>query len=129
MMLDLSTLKVGSPVTWRTTVYGDVAVHIDGFSPNGQVAILRIVGGEDSTPANRFPELSDGIGFATAEQLVKRTRQASARKLTWPVETVEKGIPPRKRRAPAKLSRQDEVTTIASYQRELNANESREETF
>lgn len=65
---------VGRPFIWRTVNYGDIAVHVEKFSPNGAVAVLRIVGGEDSTPAHRYPELSDGWGFAVAGQLFKRQR-------------------------------------------------------
>lgn len=66
----------GRPFTWRTAVYGDIAVHVDKFSPNGAVAVVTIDGGEDSTPANRFPELSDGIGFAVEDTLFKRPTRA-----------------------------------------------------
>ncbi len=27
---------IGKPMLWKTEVYGSVAVHIKGFSPNGQ---------------------------------------------------------------------------------------------
>lgn len=70
-MIDMSAL-IGKPMLWKTENYGSVAVHIAGISPNGMVATVTIVGGEASTPAQRFPELSDGIGFATFGQLSKR---------------------------------------------------------
>lgn len=63
---------IGKPMLWNTNVYGTVAVHIKSISPNGRVAVLTIDGGEASTPAQRFPELSDGIGFAILGDLSKR---------------------------------------------------------
>lgn len=63
---------IGKPMLWNTPVYGTVAVHIKGISPNGRVAVLTIDGGEAATPAQRFPELSDGIGFAILGDLSKR---------------------------------------------------------
>lgn len=63
-MLTFTEAMIGKPFTWRTPLYGDIAVHVKGISPNGAVAVLTIDGGEDATPAHRFPELSDGIGYA-----------------------------------------------------------------
>jgi hypothetical protein len=63
---------IGKPMLWNTVNYGTVAVHIAGISPNGRVAILTIDGGKGATPTLRFPELSDGIGFAILGQLSKR---------------------------------------------------------
>lgn len=63
---------IGKPMLWKTLNYGTVAVHIVGISPNGRVAQLSIDGGEAATPAQRFPELSDGIGFAILGDLSKR---------------------------------------------------------
>jgi len=65
-------LEIGKPYLWKSLSYGNVAVHFTGLSPNGKVANFTIDGGEASTPAQRFPELSDGIYFATAGQLVRR---------------------------------------------------------
>lgn len=66
------------PFTWRTLAYGDIAVHVTGISTNDAVAVITIDGGEASTPAQRFPELSDGVYFALPSQLHKRTRPAKA---------------------------------------------------
>jgi len=64
---------IGKPMTWRTDMYGDIAVHVAKLSPNELVANLTIDGGPDATPCQRFPELADGIGFATRGQLVQRS--------------------------------------------------------
>ena len=74
----MTTTLIGKPMMWTTTVYGKIAVHVTGISPNGRVAILTIDGGEASTPAQRFPELSDGIGFAILGDLTRRTRTLKA---------------------------------------------------
>lgn len=63
---------IGKPMIWQTEVYGTVAVHIKGISPNGRVATLTIDGGEAATPAQNFPELADGIAFAILGDLSKR---------------------------------------------------------
>ena len=65
-------LKIGAPMMWHSLNYGTVAVHVVGISPNGGVAQLSIDGGEAATPAQRFPELADGIGFAILGDLRKR---------------------------------------------------------
>lgn len=77
--MDATSVEIGKPYIWRTLNYGDVAVHVAKFSPNGAVAVLSIDGGSDSTPANTFPELSDGIGYACLSALVKRPRRAGSR--------------------------------------------------
>lgn len=74
MSIEFAPELVGRPFIWRTANYGDIAVHVEKFNWNGAVAVVRIVGGEDSTPAQRYPELSDGWGFAVAGQLFKRQR-------------------------------------------------------
>jgi hypothetical protein len=71
-VVEFNPSMAGKPFIWRTALYGDVAVHVSKFSPNGAVANLTIDGGEASTPAQRFPVLSDGIGFAVQGQLFKR---------------------------------------------------------
>ena len=93
---------IGRPMLWQTEVYGSIAVHVTKISPNGRVAVLTIDGGEGSTPAQRFPELADGIGFAILGDLSQRPRQASSRKVAAAVETIEKGIP--RKRAPRKAA-------------------------
>lgn len=60
-------LTVGKPYLWKSEVYGDTAVHITGFSPNEQVAIISIDGGEASKQAQHHAELSDGIYFVSIE--------------------------------------------------------------
>lgn len=79
-MITLSKTIIGKPFMWETAVYGRIAVHIDGLSPNGRVARVTIDGGADSTPANRFPELSDGIGHATESQLKLRKVRVPVRR-------------------------------------------------
>lgn len=79
MSVEFAPELVGRPFIWRTVNYGDIAVHVEKFSPNGAVAVLRIVGGEDSTPAQRYPELSDGWGFAVDGQLFRRQRGTRVR--------------------------------------------------
>lgn len=79
MKLEFTPEMVGRPFTWRTAVYGDIAVHVEKFSPNGAVANLTIDGGEAATPAQRFPELADGIGFAVQGQLIRRVRTSIKR--------------------------------------------------
>jgi hypothetical protein len=65
-------LETGKPYMWKSEVYGTVAVHFTGYSPNGWIANFTIDGGEASTPAQRFPELSDGTYFALTGALSKR---------------------------------------------------------
>lgn len=65
---------IGRPMLWRTLNYGDIAVHITGISPNGRTAIVSIDGGEASTPAQHFAELSDGVGYAMLGQLIQKVR-------------------------------------------------------
>jgi hypothetical protein len=65
-------LEIGKPYLWKSLAYGNVAVHLTGCSPNGVVANFTIDGGEASTPAQRFPELSDGTYFALTGALNKR---------------------------------------------------------
>ena len=72
-------LKIGAPMMWHSLNYGTVAVHVVGISPNGAVAQLSIDGGEAATPAQRFPELADGIGFAILGDLRKRPRTVKPR--------------------------------------------------
>lgn len=71
---------IGKPMLWKTLNYGTVAVHVKRISPGGNVAVLTIDGGEASTPAQRFPELSDGIGFGIIGQLSKRPSTRAVRK-------------------------------------------------
>lgn len=66
---------IGKPMLWKTQNYGTVAVHIAGINPNGRVAQLTIDGGEASTPAQRYPELADGIGYSILGNLSKRPRK------------------------------------------------------
>lgn len=75
-------ILAGKPYLWKSAVYGEIAVHVKGFSPNGAVAILTIDGGEASTPAQRFPEWSDGIAYAALEhgELVKRPSRRTPKK-------------------------------------------------
>lgn len=68
---------IGKPMLWNTEVYGTVAVHVKGISPNGRVAVLTIDGGESSRQAQTFPELSDGIGYAILGDLAKRPRRTA----------------------------------------------------
>lgn len=91
---------VGKPMLWKTQNYGTIAVHVTGLSPNGQVLNLTIDGGEASTPAQRFPELSDGIAFATVGQLSKRP--ATRTKKAAPVRELAEsaGIVPQRARKP-----------------------------
>ena len=79
-------LEIGKPYLWKSLSYGNVAVHFTGFSPNGDVANFTIDGGEASTPAQRFPELSDGVYFAPIGNLSKRParRKAAAGTRTLP---------------------------------------------
>lgn len=74
-MLKFTETMIGKPFTWRTNLYGDIAVHVEKFSPNGAVANLTIDGGPDATPCQRYPELADGIGFAVEGGLLKRMPQ------------------------------------------------------
>lgn len=75
---------VGKPYLWKSNVYGDVAVHITGFSPNENIALISIDGGEASTQAQRFPELSDGKYFVVlnSNRLVKRPTRSRTTKQT-----------------------------------------------
>jgi hypothetical protein len=79
---------IGKPMIWRTTVYGEVAVHVQKISPNGRVAVLTIDGGEASTPAQRFPELSDGIGFAILGDLSKRPARRPLKRAGQPSNAI-----------------------------------------
>lgn len=100
-MLTFDEAMIGKPFTWRTSAYGDVAVHVKLFSPNRSVAVVTIDGGPDATPCNRFPELSDGTGFAVKGQLFKRvSRRSTAEKVTAAVTKIEEGIPRQRRRKP-----------------------------
>lgn len=82
----------GKPYLWKSGIYGDVAVHVVGFSPNGKVAKLSVDGGPDATPARNHLALKDGFGYCvisrgelhkrprrTAEGTVKRTRSTAQR--------------------------------------------------
>ncbi len=80
-------LEIGQPYILRSLRYGDTAVHLKGYSPNGKVAILSIDGGAASRQAQNFPELADGITHASIERLIKRPRRPSRRKET-PTEIV-----------------------------------------
>lgn len=79
---------IGKPMLWNTNVYGTVAVHIKSISPNGRVAVLTIDGGEASTPAQRFPELSDGIGFAILGDLSKRAPAVRKPRKAQPIKAL-----------------------------------------
>lgn len=68
MVFAMLNLEVGKPYLWTTELYGKVAVHFLGYNPNGAVARLSIDGGADSTPANKYPALSDGIGYSVVER-------------------------------------------------------------
>lgn len=96
------SIEIGKPYNWNSLAYGTVAVHVMGFSPNGAVALLAIDGGEDSTPAQTFPELSDGTGFAVLDVLAPRTRRTS-RPVSDKPATVRKTAtnPHKPRKAPA----------------------------
>jgi len=94
---------IGKPMLWRTATYGDIAVHVTKLSPNEMVANLTIDGGLGATPCQRFPELSDGIGFATIAQLVKRPSRS---RKAVPVDPVPLSVQAKRvRKAPAKLAR------------------------
>jgi hypothetical protein len=54
----MTEIKAGSPYNWISLNYGTIAVHVDSIY-NG-IATITIDGGEAATPAQRFPELSDG---------------------------------------------------------------------
>lgn len=85
---------IGKPMQWNSEVYGTIAVHILGISPNGRVAKVSIDGGEASTPAQRFRELSDGEGFAILGELAKRpARVRSSRKKLISSETMAELTP------------------------------------
>jgi hypothetical protein len=84
MSIKFAPELVGKPFTWRTQAYGDVAVHVKLFSPNGGVALVSIDGGEAATPCQRFPELSDGTGFAVEGQLFKRVSRRTKPTLPAP---------------------------------------------
>jgi hypothetical protein len=68
---------VGKPYLWKSTIYGDTAVHIMGFNPHENVAIISIDGGEASKQAQRFPALADGKYFVALNsgRLVKHAPQ------------------------------------------------------
>lgn len=70
----------GKPYLWKSDVYGNIAVHVETFSPNGKVAVITIDGGEAATPAQRFPELSDGRYFTVLSDLHKRPSTRAPRK-------------------------------------------------
>lgn len=111
-------ILAGKPYVWKSTVYGDIAVHVTGFSPNGAVAILSIDGGEASTPAQRFPEWADGIAYASLhynelhKRPATRARKAPAGTRTLPTEKAATPVKPaRKPRAQrTEASNNGEVT-------------------
>lgn len=84
------TLEKGKPYLWKSEVYGTVAVHFTGYSPNGKVANFTIDGGEASKQAQTFREMRDGCYFAMASELHRRTRQKAprVRKTETPTEIV-----------------------------------------
>jgi hypothetical protein len=79
---------IGKPMLWKTVNYGTVAVHIVSIAPStGRVAVVSIDGGEAATPAQHFPELADGIGFAILGQLSKRPATVRKSRTRKPLAT------------------------------------------
>jgi hypothetical protein len=123
-------VTAGKPYLWKSALFGEIAVHVKGFSPNGKVAVLTLDGGADAKQAKQFFALHDGIGFAVLARgelhtRPKRTNRAKA--TAAPVATnrprpdVEQimpvgstpeapATPVRKTRAAAKAAPAQEVT-------------------
>jgi hypothetical protein len=96
---------IGKPFLWITDTYGKIAVHVTGFSPNRQVALISIDGGEDATPCRTYREMADGAFFAMPGDLSKRpatrtrrTRDESAEKALAMAATVINTSTPKPRK-------------------------------
>lgn len=57
-MATKTEIIAGKPYNWVSLNYGTVAVHVESIY--NDIATVTIDGGEAATPAQRFPELSDG---------------------------------------------------------------------
>lgn len=99
-----SEVEVGKPYLWKSGIYGDIAVHVVGFSPNNKVVKLSIDGGEDSAPSRNHLALKDGIGYCVVErgELHKRPARRTARAAAVKAVPPSEGKPARKSRITAK---------------------------
>lgn len=68
--MELKDIKVGAPYLFKSSIYGDTAVHVTAIY-NG-IVHFTIDGGEVSRQVRDFPELSDGTYFAIPERIEKR---------------------------------------------------------
>lgn len=96
--MQLSEIKIGQPLIFKSAIYGDMAVHVAAIY--NEVVHLTIDGGEAAKQVRNFPELSDGKYFALAGRLEKRsskrlgrTTMNSPRKVTETGRTLE-SFPP-----------------------------------
>jgi len=72
--MDLKDIKIGAPLVFKSSIYGDTAVHVTSIY--NEVIHFSIDGGEASRQVRDFPELSDGMYFAIAARLWKRPTKA-----------------------------------------------------
>lgn len=63
-------IKIGSPYIFRSSIYGDTAVHVTAIHQD--VVHFTIDGGEASRQVRDFPELADGTYFTVAKRLFKK---------------------------------------------------------
>lgn len=77
--MKLAEIVVGQPLIFKSSIYGDTAVHVTSIY--NEVVHFSIDGGEASRQVREFSELSDGMYFALASRLEKRTKQASPRRV------------------------------------------------
>lgn len=72
--MQLAELSVGKPALWKSTIYGDVAVHVK--SVHHGIALVTVDGGEAARQVIDYPELADGW-FVIPERLHKRAGKPS----------------------------------------------------
>ncbi len=89
--MDLKDIKIGAPLIFKSSIYGDTAVHITAVY--NEVVHFSIDGGESSRQARDFPDLSDGTYFSLAGRLEKRSRRATAKNLQPAVKNTIKDVP------------------------------------